>query len=71
MADILSRLRDQETRKEAQAINAKAKATLEKVAGEEMRDAAMRGLVPRKKLTDVTEVEGATLREKSGQRKER
>jgi hypothetical protein len=38
-------------------------------AAQEMRDGAMRGNVPRRGLTDITNLEGATTRERTGQRK--
>ncbi|KAG8793168.1 hypothetical protein FRC12_003678 [Ceratobasidium sp. 428] len=71
MGDILVRFRDHESQREEKSSTAKAKAELEKTAGAEMRDAAMKDLVRRDDLTDVTRIKGATAREKGGQRTER
>ncbi|KAJ7849026.1 hypothetical protein B0H13DRAFT_2361530 [Mycena leptocephala] len=45
------------------------KVDLETKAALELRDAAMKGLVRREALTDVARLEGASVREKQGQRK--
>ncbi|CAK5266198.1 unnamed protein product [Mycena citricolor] len=50
---------------------AKKKEAIERQAGLEMRDAAMTGLVDTSTLTDVTQIEGSTFREKQGQRRRR
>ncbi|KAJ6454240.1 hypothetical protein C8R47DRAFT_1228742 [Mycena vitilis] len=50
---------------------ARKKADVETIAANELRDSAMRGLVRREGLTDVASLEGASVREKQGQRKRR
>ncbi|KAJ6550784.1 hypothetical protein DFH09DRAFT_1366569 [Mycena vulgaris] len=47
------------------------KADLETTAALELRDGAMRGLIRRENLTDVALLDGASVREKQGQRKRR
>lgn len=45
------------------------KADIEDRAGKELRDASMTGLVRRNRLVDVASLEGASVRERQGQRK--
>lgn len=47
---------------------AKQKADLETQVALELRDAAMRGTVPRETLTDVTSIDVTSIREKQAQR---
>jgi hypothetical protein len=47
----------------------KKKADIEAKAGKELRDAAMMGLARSEGLIDVSQLEGASVREKQGQRK--
>jgi hypothetical protein len=47
----------------------KKKADIEEKAGKELRDAAMKGLARSEGLIDVSQLEGASVREKQGQRK--
>ncbi|THU89273.1 hypothetical protein K435DRAFT_802860 [Dendrothele bispora CBS 962.96] len=51
------------------SAQARKKITVEKTAGEELWDASMRSLIPREQLTDVTQLDGATVRERQGQQK--
>ncbi|KAJ7358623.1 hypothetical protein DFH08DRAFT_953739 [Mycena albidolilacea] len=51
------------------SAKSKRKADLEDKAGEELRDAAMRGLARAEGLLDISELDGASVREKQGQRK--
>ncbi|CAE6464410.1 unnamed protein product [Rhizoctonia solani] len=71
MHDLLECFRDQEVRREDDSAAAKAKTDLEKTAGEEMRLAAMKNLVRRNELSDVTLAKGSTSREKGAQQTER
>ncbi|KAJ6527936.1 hypothetical protein DFH09DRAFT_1094567 [Mycena vulgaris] len=50
---------------------AQKKADVETTAALQLRDGAMRGLVHRENLTDVALLDGASVREKQGQRKHR
>jgi hypothetical protein len=51
------------------SAKSKRKADLEDKAGEELRDAAMRGLARAEGLLDISELDGASVREKQGQQK--
>lgn len=51
------------------STKAKKKINLEKMAGKELRDSAMKRLVPRVDLCDVTALEGSTQWERQGQRR--
>ncbi|KZV95582.1 hypothetical protein EXIGLDRAFT_766142 [Exidia glandulosa HHB12029] len=70
LTDINMLIKDNADRK-ATTAQGRAKATMERQAGAELRDAAMRGIVDRESLVDVSTLPGATAREKSGQRKKR
>lgn len=67
MTELVSLLHDHQELK-ATSKSRKEKAALESKAGEEMRDAAMRGMVGRDTLCDLGTLETATVREKQGQR---
>lgn len=67
MTDLLQLWNDRDVLK-PQAKSSRNK-DVEKRAGEEIRDAAMRSLVDRRTLSDVSAVPGATAREKGMQRK--
>lgn len=71
LTEIDTLLRDHTLSKKNKVDAAQNKLALERQAGAELRDAAMRGLVKRQGLSDVTECDGATAREKGGQRVER
>lgn len=62
---------DDNAREKATTLGSRAKATAEREAGAQLRDAAMRGIVDRETLLDISTLPGATTREKSGQRKKR
>lgn len=49
----------------------KAKKVAEKKASEELRDASMKGLVRREGLSDITQLDDASQREKQAQRTEK
>lgn len=51
------------------SARSKLKAATEERAGLELRDAAMKGLARSEGLIDVSELDGASVREKQGQRK--
>ncbi|KZS96757.1 hypothetical protein SISNIDRAFT_463519 [Sistotremastrum niveocremeum HHB9708] len=68
--EIVELLDDHKLRDKQRTEKARNKVNEEKKAGEEMRRSSMRGMVVRDTLTaDLGELEGATGREKSGQRK--
>ncbi|KAF7310148.1 Myb-like domain-containing protein [Mycena indigotica] len=60
---------EQELRKTDKSTAAQKKAKVEQDAALEIRDAAMRGLVRRENLTDVAQLDSASVREKQGQRR--
>lgn len=68
MTEILQLINDQEEEALTKSKNAKAKKDAEKKGGEELRDASMRGLVTRNKLSDITQLENSTLRERQAQK---
>lgn len=68
MTDIETLLKDAEGLKTATSESVKVKLNLEQAAGEAIRAAAMRNLVKRETMPDVTQLEGSSAREKSGQR---
>lgn len=69
LTDIAALLRDQANEKEKKSNAAKARISAETAAALEVRDAAMRGIVRRNALTDISEFEGSTVRERQGQRR--
>lgn len=71
MTEILQLVNDQEEETFNRSKNAKAKKDAEKKGGEELRDASMRGLVARNKLSDITQLENATHRERQAQRNDK
>lgn len=50
-----------------QSGKAKKKKELEEKAGKELRDASMKGLIPREELIDIAALKDATIYEKQGQ----
>jgi hypothetical protein len=51
------------------SVKSKRKADLKDKAGEELRDAAMKGLAHAEGLLDISGLNGASVREKQGLRK--
>ncbi|KJA13661.1 hypothetical protein HYPSUDRAFT_209361 [Hypholoma sublateritium FD-334 SS-4] len=68
MTELVSLLDAQSDDRANKSLRAKGKEELEAQAALELRDAAMKGRVLRQALTDVTQLEDSTLREKAGQR---
>ncbi|KIJ45993.1 hypothetical protein M422DRAFT_250416 [Sphaerobolus stellatus SS14] len=69
MTDLVALVDGHEASKEEFLATSKKQQALQQKAALEMRDAAMKGCVPRTALSDVTQMEGATVHEKQGQRK--
>lgn len=68
MTELVSLLDAQSDDWANKSLRAKAKEELEAQAALELRDAAMKGRVVRQVLTDVTQLEDSTTRERAGQR---
>lgn len=68
MSQLLSLHESCEAEKKGRSQSAREKTEQEKKASLELREAAMNGIVKRQGLTDITQLDGATAREKSGQR---
>ncbi|KIJ48870.1 hypothetical protein M422DRAFT_247235 [Sphaerobolus stellatus SS14] len=69
MTELVALVDGHEASKAEFLSTTKKQQDLQQKAALEMRDAAMKGCVPRTKLTDVTQLPEATVREKQGQRK--
>lgn len=67
MTEIVMLVDDQKSEKQ-NSTKEKQKADIENQAASELRTASTTGLVHRQTLTDVSQLPGATLREKQGQR---
>ncbi|KAF8954131.1 hypothetical protein BDZ97DRAFT_1928712 [Flammula alnicola] len=70
MTNIAALVDVQASEKEGKATGVKNKADKEQQAALELRDAAMMGVVPRQTLSDISQLDGATWREKRGQREQ-
>ncbi|RXW11682.1 hypothetical protein EST38_g14174 [Candolleomyces aberdarensis] len=68
MSQLLSLHESCEAEKKGRSWSAREKAEQEKKASLELREAAMNGIVKRQGLIDIAQLDGATAREKSGQR---
>jgi hypothetical protein len=69
MSQIADLVHAHELEKDVRSAASRKKDSVKVKAASELRDAAMKGLVRREALTDVAQLEGASLREKQGQRK--
>ncbi|KAF8120011.1 hypothetical protein K438DRAFT_180264 [Mycena galopus ATCC 62051] len=69
MTELQAIMEGHEVAAKDSSAKSKRKATIEEKAGKQLRDAAMKGLARREGLIDVSKVDGATVREKQGQRK--
>jgi hypothetical protein len=67
MTEIVMLIDDQKSERR-NSTKEKQKADIESQAASELRAASTTGLVHRQTLTDVSQLPGATLREKQGQR---
>ena len=68
MTNLLELYENHEAERKGRSLQAKAKADEEKKASLELREAAMKGQVNRQVLSDITQLEGTTARERAGQR---
>ncbi|KIJ43671.1 hypothetical protein M422DRAFT_252912 [Sphaerobolus stellatus SS14] len=69
MTDLVALVNEHQASKEEFTRTSKRQQVLQQKAAEQMRDASTTGCVPRKTLADVAQLDGATVREKQGQRK--
>ncbi|KAJ7159804.1 hypothetical protein C8R43DRAFT_1124173 [Mycena crocata] len=68
LTQVVELVHAHELEKDERSAASRKKADVEAQTALELRDAAMQGIVPRNALTDVTQLEGASVREKQGQR---
>ncbi|KIJ37542.1 hypothetical protein M422DRAFT_259898 [Sphaerobolus stellatus SS14] len=71
MTDLVALVNGHEASKEEFLDTMKKQQALQQKAALQMHDAVMKGRVPRNTLTDVAQLDGATVREKQGQRKQK
>lgn len=71
MTELVQLVNDQEEESFNKSKQAKAKKDAEKKGGEELRDASMRSLVTQDRLSDITQLENSSLRERQAQRNEK
>ena len=71
LTELVQLIDDKETYKALVGNARSEKAKKERQAGEEMRDASLKGMVRHTELSDLGELETATVREKQGQRREK
>ncbi|KAF5309299.1 hypothetical protein D9611_015004 [Ephemerocybe angulata] len=71
MTELMQLWDDHAAAKQEKTAKEKNKVSQETKASLELRDAAMKGRVPRQTLTDIAELPGASVREKQGQRAEK
>ena len=69
LTDLLALFDVAESSRVERSRKAKKKANIENTTALELRNAAMNCLVDSHQLTDIAQLEGATIREKQGQRK--
>ncbi|KAJ6456921.1 hypothetical protein C8R45DRAFT_1033891 [Mycena sanguinolenta] len=69
MTELQAIMNDHEVSAKDSSAKSKRKAAFEEEAGKQLRDAAMKGLAQCEGLIDVSELDGASVREKQGQRK--
>ncbi|KIJ52002.1 hypothetical protein M422DRAFT_243577 [Sphaerobolus stellatus SS14] len=69
LTDIASLVDAHEEEKGQKSLTVKQRESTEKQAALELRKAAMMGIVNRNNLSDISGLEGSTVREKQGQRK--
>jgi hypothetical protein len=68
LTEISALLKSHEAEKAKRTGAAKARLSAETQASHELRHAAMRGVVRRQALTDISQLEGSTVREQQAQR---
>ena len=59
---------DQSEEAQNKSRKSKEKRNVEEQGSKELREASMLGLVPRETLTDITQLEDSSIREKQGQK---
>ena len=59
---------DQSEEAQNKSRQSKKKKNVEEQGSNELREASMLGLVPRETLTDITQLEDSSIREKQGQK---
>jgi hypothetical protein len=69
MTELQAIIDDHQGSAKDSTAKSKRKTIIEDQAGHQLRDAAMKGLARREGLIDVSELDGASFREKQGQRK--
>ncbi|KIJ30863.1 hypothetical protein M422DRAFT_267574 [Sphaerobolus stellatus SS14] len=69
LTDLISLIDAHNLVKEKASTGARTKASKEQAAALELKDAVMNGIRPRNTLMDISQLDGATAREKQGQRK--
>lgn len=69
MTELQAIMDDYQVPVKESAAKLKRKAEIEDQAGKELRDTAMKGLARVEGLIDVSELDGASVREKQAQRK--
>ncbi|KAJ6523215.1 hypothetical protein B0H19DRAFT_1202092 [Mycena capillaripes] len=69
MTELQAIMDDHQGSAKDSSAKSKRKADVEEQAGQQLRDAAMKGLARREGLIDVSELDGASVRERQGQRK--
>jgi hypothetical protein len=69
MTELQAIMNDHQVSTKESSAKSKHKADIEDQAGKELRDAAMKGLAHSEGLIEVSELDGASVREKQGQRK--
>jgi hypothetical protein len=69
LTQVVELVHAHELEKDERSAAAQKKEDVTGKAASELRDAVMRSLVCRETLTDVAQLEGASVREKQGQRK--
>lgn len=71
MTELASLHAEYQDAQQKSTVRGQKKAQMEATAGFQFRDASMKSLVEQKKLTDITALEDATVREKQGQQQKR
>ena len=68
MTELVQLYSDQSEESQNKSKRAKEKKNVEEQGSKELREASMLGLVPRETLTDITQLEDSSIREKQGQK---
>ena len=68
MTELVQLYSDQSEESQNKSKRAKNKKNVEEQGSKELQEASMLGLVPRETLTDITQLEGTSTREKQAQK---